>query len=73
MKINVKAKPSSGRQLVEKIDETHFTVWVKEPPAKGLANKGVANALAEYFNVPKSNVIIKFGHTSRNKIFEVLV
>jgi len=72
MRISIKAKPFSGKEFVEKIDETNYTVWVKEPPEKGLANKGIERALAEYFKVPRLQVRIVKGFTSRNKIVEVI-
>lgn len=72
MKIFVKAKPSAKEEKVEKIDENHYQVWVKEPPIKGAANRAIAKALAEYFKKSLSQIIIVSGHTSRNKIIEIL-
>lgn len=72
MKIFVKAKPMAYEEKVEKIDSNHFVVWVKEPPQKGLANKGIAKVLAEYFKVPQSNVRVVKGFTSKQKIVEIL-
>ena len=46
MKIFVKVKPNACEIAVEKIDEYHFNVSVTEPPANGLANRGVVKALA---------------------------
>ena len=52
MKIFVKAKPNAKVERVEKIDETHFVVAVKEPPLRGKANAAIVSALAEYFGIP---------------------
>ena len=71
MKIFVKAKPNAKEESVEKIDETHFVVAVKEPPRQGRANNAIAQALAEYFHVPQSNVKLISGFSSKQKIFEV--
>ena len=49
MKINVKAKPGSREEKVEKVDEQNFVVSVKEPPEKGRANEAIRNALAVFF------------------------
>jgi uncharacterized protein YggU (UPF0235/DUF167 family) len=62
----------SYEEKVEKIDETHFLVWVTEPPQNGLANKGVVRALAEYFKVAPSRVVIKKGFTSKQKTVEII-
>ena len=72
MKINVKAKPSSREEKVEKIDEQNFVVSVKEPPEKGKANEAIRNALAVYFKTGSSMVKIVSGYSSRNKIIEIL-
>ncbi len=71
MRIYIKTKPAAHENKVEKNDETHFTVWVKEPPQNGLANRGVIRNLAEYFDVPQSTVVIKTGFTSKSKIIEI--
>lgn len=72
MKIYIKTKPQSKEIKVEKIDDTHYVVSVKEPPEKGKANEGVRRALAEYFGVSKSMVEILAGHVAKTKIVEIL-
>ncbi|MBI4225239.1 MAG: DUF167 domain-containing protein [Candidatus Sungbacteria bacterium] len=71
MRIFVAAKPGAKEERVEKIDETHFTVAVKEPPVQGKANRAIIKALAAYFNVPAWRVSIVSGHTSRQKVIEI--
>lgn len=72
MRINIKAKPNSREEKVEKIDETHYVVFVKEPPVKGKANEAIRNALAIYFKIGFSSVKIISGFSSRNKIIEII-
>ena len=72
MKINVKAKPSSREEKVEKIDDNNFVVSVKEPPEKGKANDAIRNALAVYFKTASARVKIISGYSSRNKVIEIL-
>ena len=71
MKIFVKAKPNAREEEVLKVDENHFVVAVKEPPVGGKANEAIVRALAEYFKIPKSQVRITSGHTSRQKVVEI--
>lgn len=71
MKIFIAAKPSAREGRVEKTDDTHFIVSVKEPPVQGKANRAIIKALAAYFNVPAWRISITSGHTSRQKIAEV--
>jgi len=72
MRINVKAKPNSHQEHVEKIDDSNFEISVKEPPVQGMANKAIVKALSDYFNVHHGRVRIVSGYTSRNKIIEIL-
>jgi hypothetical protein len=72
VKIFVKTKPQAKSVGVEKIDDTHFVISVKEPPEKGKANEGVRRALADHLKTPRSSVVILAGHTARNKIVEIV-
>jgi len=72
MKIFVKTKPSAKRARVEKIDDTHFTIAVKEPPTDGRANWAVTRMLAAYFNIAPSRVHLISGASGRQKIFEIV-
>jgi len=71
MKIFVKVKPSSKEDKIEKISETNFVVAVKAPPIQGKANRAVISALADYFNIPRSQIKLALGATGKNKIFEI--
>ena len=71
MKLFVTAKPNSRQTRVQKIDDTHFKVWVKEKPEDGKANAGVIAALAEFFDKPKSRFTLLRGHTSKDKTIEL--
>lgn len=72
MKIFVAAKPMAKEERVEKLDETHFVVSVKEPPIQGRANQAIIKALACFLDVAPSRLRIVAGYTSRQKIIEVL-
>lgn len=72
MKVFVLAKPAAKEEKVEAIDDTHFRVWVKEPPVKGKANEAVIRAVAGYFEIAPGRVRIVAGHSSRNKMLEIL-
>lgn len=56
---------------MEKIDDTHFVVSVREPPVRGLANKAITVALAKHFGRPIASVRLVSGATSRHKVFEI--
>ena len=72
MDIFIKAKPGARENKIEKIDETHFTVWVMEPPREGRANRAIIGALANYFDVAPSRIRLISGFASREKVFEII-
>ncbi len=69
MRINVKAKPDSNENKIEKLDDQNFVVFVKDPPVQGRANRAIIKLLSEYFHSQRVRIVS--GHTSRNKIVEV--
>ena len=71
MKIFVKAKPKAKEEKIEKVSENSFIVWVKKPPRKGLANKAISRALAEYFDTSPSKIELVSGFSSKQKLFEI--
>ena len=71
MRINVKARPNSKEEKVEKISDTDFIVSVKEPPVEGKANRAIINALAVYFKIASIRIKIVSGYTSRQKVLEI--
>lgn len=71
MNIFVQAKPAAKKEEIEKIDDTHFKVSVKEPPVRGLANMAIRRALADYYSVSAGKVSLISGFSSKTKIFEI--
>ncbi|MDP2929797.1 MAG: DUF167 domain-containing protein [Candidatus Omnitrophota bacterium] len=57
---------------MKKLSDNSFSVWVKEKPQEGKANYAVREALAEYFNIPKSRIALLSGEKSKSKLFEIL-
>ena len=72
MKLFVTAKPGAKKEGVEKTGENKFIVAVKEPPVQGRANLAIIKSLADYLNIAPSRLKIISGHTSRQKIVEIL-
>jgi uncharacterized protein (TIGR00251 family) len=71
VKISLAVKPQSRQDKIEKLDESHFKVWVKAPAQDGRANEAVIRLMADYLKVPKSRLEILRGETSKNKIMRV--
>lgn len=56
------------------VDEKRGIILIKTPaaPERGKANKNVVDMLAEHFRVPKSQVSLIRGATSKRKIFKIM-
>jgi uncharacterized protein YggU (UPF0235/DUF167 family) len=72
MIIDIKVKPGSKEEKIKKIDETHFEVSLKERAEKGKVNVSLIKTLVKYLNVTSSQIKIKSGFASHNKIVEVI-
>lgn len=79
----MKVKPNSKTEVVERIsqptlisekekDLVEYRVSVKELPVQGKANKAVIKALAKYFEVAPSLVVLHSGASAKKKVFEIL-
>ncbi len=71
MLINVKVKPSAKKSGIAKISEGEFNAAVKASPCDGKANQELIKALSEYFDIPKSMIIIIRGLNSRKKVVQI--
>ncbi len=71
MYIKVKVKPSSKKEFIEKISIDTFSICVKEPAERNLANKKIISIIASEFRIPSGKVRIINGHHSKSKILNV--
>lgn len=71
MRVTVKAKPGSKKEFVRQEPTGEFVVAVHERAVDGAANEAIAQALAGFFDVAPSRVILVRGHTAKVKVFEV--
>jgi len=72
MKYAVSVKTKRQESKVEQIDPNHLIVSVKQPPIDGRANAGVIIALAKFFQTSPNRINIVSGHTSHNKVVEIM-
>ncbi|MDD5146721.1 MAG: DUF167 domain-containing protein [Candidatus Pacebacteria bacterium] len=73
MKIFVKVKAKSKQEKVEKIDDSHFKVFVKAPAQDGKANQAIIKVLSKYFKVSRGQIEIISGLSSSQKVVEISV
>lgn len=69
MYIKVTVFPDFKKELIVKIDEEHFAMYIREPAERGQANKKVLKVLAEFF--PGKRIRIVNGALSTKKLIEI--
>lgn len=67
----VKVKPNSKTRSIQEEADGSLTVHLKSPPVDGKANQELIEILAKRFDVPKSQVVIKLGLSSKNKVVDI--
>jgi uncharacterized protein YggU (UPF0235/DUF167 family) len=73
MKISVTVKPNSNKgPLVELQPDGSYLIYVREIASGSQANEALIKTLAKYFSIPKSNLKIVRGLSSRHKLIERL-
>ena len=71
MLINIKVKPNSNKQEIQKFETNNYLVYLKSPPEKNKANIELINLLSKYFSVLITEIKIKRGLKSNKKLVEV--
>lgn len=70
MIVNIKVFPQAKKNQI-KAENGIIKVYTTAPAVDDKANLAVLKMLAEYFGVKKSQIKIKRGHKSRNKVIEI--
>ncbi|MEA5533439.1 DUF167 domain-containing protein [Crocosphaera sp. XPORK-15E] len=71
MKLQVKVKPNAKQQKIEESGDGSLIISLKSPPVDGKANRELIEILAKRFDVPKSQILIKSGTSSRYKLIYI--
>jgi len=71
MKLSIIAHPNSKKPRVEKDMLGTLHVYVHEPPLEGKANKAILEALANHFQIKKSQIVLLSGEKSKTKTFRL--
>ncbi|MFW9922454.1 MAG: DUF167 domain-containing protein [Candidatus Thorarchaeota archaeon] len=67
--LKIVVKPNSKQQEIKKESEVDYLfISLKSPPDKGKANKELLKFLSSILKITLSNITLKSGHTSRDKI-----
>ncbi len=67
----MKVIPNSKNNSIEAFQDNILKIRIKAPPDKGRANEELIEFLAKELNLPKSQIEIISGHTSRLKTLSI--
>lgn len=70
-KVNLRVIPRARQNKITTDADGTIRVHITAAPVDGAANDAVIRALAEHFHVPKSQIKIIRGETSRDKVVEL--
>ena len=73
MILKIKITPNASKTEIIGTQEGMLKIKVAAPPDKNKANEKLIEFLSEHFNVPKSNIQILSGKTSRIKRIEIVM
>lgn len=69
--LRIKAQPNASRsEFAGMYGENAIKIRIKAPAVEGAANKELVKFLSKSFKVPKSDIILKTGQSSKIKIME---
>jgi len=71
IRLEIKVQPRSSKNHIVGEHQGALKVKLTAPPVDGEANKALVNFLANLFKIPKKNVTIIKGESTRNKIVDI--
>ncbi|CAI8018331.1 UPF0235 protein PTH_1821 [Geodia barretti] len=71
-RLPVRVQPNASRTEICGWYGDALRVRTTAPPARGKANRAVAEVLAHALDIPPSNVSVARGHGSRDKVMEII-
>ncbi len=71
MYVRVTVRPDAKKETIIRTDDTTYSIAVREPAERNLANNRVREVLADELSVPVGKVQLISGHRSPKKIFSV--
>lgn len=71
IRLEVRVQPRSSRNQIVGEQEGCLKVNLTAPPVEGEANQALIDFLARLLDIPRKNVVLVKGDTSRHKIIEI--
>ena len=69
--LNLKIQPKASHDQIAGLHGEQLKIRITAPPVDGKANTHLIRFLAKTFRVPRSNVLIESGQSSRNKVVRI--
>ncbi|HYA39549.1 MAG TPA: DUF167 family protein [Candidatus Methylomirabilis sp.] len=69
--LQVQVQPHASRAAVAGVIGDHLKIRLTAPPLEGRANTDLISLLAKLFDVPKSQVTLLRGETSKRKLLRI--
>lgn len=70
IRIQAKVQSKAGSNRLE-VDDGIFRIYVTAVPKDGKANNAAIELLAKMAGVPKRDIVLVIGRTSKSKVFEI--
>ncbi len=70
-RINLRVIPRAKQNKIDIDNDGTYRIHITAAPVDNAANVAVIKMLSEYFDVPKSQIKIVHGDTSRTKVVEI--
>jgi uncharacterized protein (TIGR00251 family) len=71
VRFSVRLQPRASKDEIAGVQGVSLKVRVTAPPVDGLANEALIDSLSEALKIPRRNVCIISGLSSRTKVVEV--
>ncbi len=69
--LSIRIQPRASKNEIVRREGGGLKIRLTAPPVDGAANEALIRFLADTFSVPKSQVEIASGHTSRDKVVRI--
>jgi uncharacterized protein (TIGR00251 family) len=71
VRLTVRAKPRAKKSRIVRVEGLSIEVAIAAPPVEGAANEELLSVLAKALEVPKRDLRLAMGASSKNKVVEV--
>ena len=71
IRLEVKVQPRSSRNQIAGEQNGMLKIKLTAPPVDGEANTALVDFIAQFLKIPRKNVNLIKGETSRNKLVEI--